>query len=297
MRLTGDRDLNSYIKDIEKYPLLSAEKEKELGIRKDKGDAKAREELITSNLRLVISIAKKCTGKGLRLQDLIQEGNIGLIRAVDKFDAKRGCKFSTYAVWWIKQNMIRASADKSRNIRMPVYLVDLINSINRARVDLEEDGNDAKLEDISRLIDTPVEMIEYAIKSCKICHTVSLSNCLLNTEDDDNPLVLEDTISNNYRETHDNRKLLNKIVTKIKNHEKISKRDAKIYIERMGLKDDFKGTKTLQEVADMHGLSREMIRQIQDKITRIIERDVEIMRLYRLTRGNDKYLPNRCRKQ
>ena len=297
MLMPGDQDLHTYIKDIKKYPLLSPEDEKELGRRKDKGDKKAKEKLITSNLRLVISIAKKLTMKGLPLQDLIQEGNLGLLKAVDRFDSELGYKFSTYAVWWIRLYIDRALADKSRNIRMPVGLVETVSAINRARVELETGYKGVTLRDISKFTKIPIEKVEHAVKSCRTCHTTSLSNCLMNTEDDDSPLLLEDTISNNCCETYDNRKLLNKIVTKIKNHKEISKRNADIYIERMGLRDDFKGAKTLQEVADMHGLSREMIRQIQGKITRIIERDVEIMKLYRLSRGNEKYIPNPCRIQ
>ena len=297
MQLPGDHDLHSYIKDIEKYHLLSAKREKELGRKKDKGDKEAMEELITSNLRLVIAIARKYTSKGLPLQDLIQEGNIGLIKAVRKFDIKRGCKFSTYAVWWIKLHISRALIDKTSNIRIPVHQIEILNSAKRAKAELGKESDDVTLKNIAAFTKIPIKTIEHAIKAYKTSQTMSLSNCLLNTENDDSPLLLEDTISNNYCETYDNKKLLNKIITKIKNHEEISKRNADIYIERMGLKDDFRGTKTLQEVADMHGLSREMIRQVQDKITRIIERDVEIMRLYRLTRGNEKYIPNQCRIQ
>ena len=207
MEMTGDADLHAYMKDIKKYPLLSAKREKELGKRKDKGDEKARKELITSNLRLVISIAKNYTGKGLSLQDLVQEGNIGLIKTIKSFDITRGCRFSTFAVPWIKQHICRALINKSQNIRIPVHQVEILHSIRRARAVLGKESNNVTLENIAEFTEIPIEKIEHAIKAYKTSQTVSMSNCLLSTDGDENPLLLEDALSSNDCEKYDNKKL------------------------------------------------------------------------------------------
>jgi len=294
--LTGDYDLNSYIKDIEYYPLLSAKEEKELGKRKDDGDKVARKKLITSNLRLVISVANRYTGRGLPLQDLIQEGNIGLIKAIDKFNIERGCKVSTYAIWWIRQGISRALLNKSKNIKIPVHIIEVLNAVKRAEIELVKENRNVTLKDISDFTKLSIEKIEHARRSRKICQTISIDDCLPSTNDNKS-LFIGDTLSKEDFETYDNKKLLNKIVTKLKNHKKITTRDVNIYIERMGIKNDLQDTKTLEEVSNIYNLSRERIRQIQRKITRIIERDEGIIELYNLTKNNKKYTKDRCRVQ
>jgi len=297
MDLFSDTDLTTYIKNIRAYKLLSAKEEKKLAKRKDNGDKKAKEELITSNLRLVISVAKRYTEQGLDLKDLIQEGNMGLIKAIDKFDIERGCKISTYATLWIRQYIKRALADKSRNIKIPVYAIEILNTVKRAKAKLSKEYKNVTLENISNLTKIPIKKIEQTIKLIKDCQTISMSNAIFDTHDDNRSPLIEDTLLSKDFETYDNRKLLNKIISKIKDHKNISTRNANIYIERMGLGNDFQGTKTLQEIGDKYNLSREMIRQITKQITAIIHRDREITELYNLTRNNEKYVKNRCRIQ
>ena len=147
-----------YLKEISNIELLSPSRERQLAMRAQKGDKKARDELIKANLRLVISIAKRYTGRGLSFLDLIQEGNIGLIKAVDKFDWRKGFKFSTYATWWIRQSITRAIADQARTIRIPVHLVETINRMNRViREYLQEHGEYPSTEELAKIMKKPEE--------------------------------------------------------------------------------------------------------------------------------------------
>ena len=147
-----------YLKEISNIELLTPSRERQLAMRAQKGDKKARDELIKANLRLVISIAKRYTGRGLSFLDLIQEGNIGLIKAVDKFDWRKGFKFSTYATWWIRQSITRAIADQARTIRIPVHLVETINKMNRViREYLQEHGEYPTTEELAKIMKKPEE--------------------------------------------------------------------------------------------------------------------------------------------
>ena len=154
-----------YLKEIGKVPLLSAEEEIELARRMEEGDLDARKRLAEANLRLVVSIAKRYVGRGMLFLDLIQEGNLGLIKAVEKFDYRKGYKFSTYATWWIRQAITRAIADQARTIRIPVHMVETINKLIRvSRQLLQELGREPSPEEISELMDMPVERVREIIK-------------------------------------------------------------------------------------------------------------------------------------
>ena len=154
-----------YLKEIGKVPLLSADEEKELAIRMEEGDEEAKKRLAEANLRLVVSIAKRYVGRGMLFLDLIQEGNLGLIKAVEKFDYRKGFKFSTYATWWIRQAITRAIADQARTIRIPVHMVETINKLVRvSRQLLQELGREPTPEEIAEKMDIPVERVLFPLR-------------------------------------------------------------------------------------------------------------------------------------
>ncbi|MHB8175706.1 MAG: sigma-70 family RNA polymerase sigma factor, partial [Thermoleophilia bacterium] len=160
-----DDSLRMYLRDIGRIPLLSAAQEVSLAKRMERGDMDAKSRLVEANLRLVVSIAKRYLGRGLSFLDLIQEGNLGLIRAVEKFDYRRGYKFSTYATWWIRQAVTRAIADQARTIRIPVHMVEKLNHLVRAKRQLVQDmGREPTPEEIAAAMDTTVEKVQHLIK-------------------------------------------------------------------------------------------------------------------------------------
>ena len=157
---TIDDPVKVYLKDIGNYPLLSPEEEIELAIRIQNNDQRAKQKLTEANLRLVVSIAKRYVGRGMQFLDLIQEGNLGLIKAVDKFDYTKGFKFSTYATWWIRQAITRAIADQARTIRIPVHMVETINKVKKTNSQLlHKNGRDPSAEEIADVLDMPVEKV------------------------------------------------------------------------------------------------------------------------------------------
>ncbi|MBR3692679.1 MAG: sigma-70 family RNA polymerase sigma factor, partial [Clostridia bacterium] len=163
--LAIDDHVRMYLKEIGKVDLLSSNEETELAVRMNEGDEEARRRLAEANLRLVVSIAKRYVGRGMQLLDLIQEGNLGLIKAVEKFDHNKGYKFSTYATWWIRQAITRAIADQARTIRIPVHMVETINKVTRvSRQLLQELGHDPKPEEIAKEMDMPVEKVREIMK-------------------------------------------------------------------------------------------------------------------------------------
>ncbi len=174
--------IKMYLKEIGKISLLTPSRERELARRAQKGDPKAKEELITANLRLVVSIAKRYIGRGLTFLDLIQEGNIGLIKAVEKFDWKKGYKFSTYATWWIRQAITRAIADQARTIRVPVHMVETINKLNKViREHLQDYGEYPTVEELGRITGKTPEKIEEILAASK--ETVSLESPISGDEE------------------------------------------------------------------------------------------------------------------
>lgn len=284
----SDYVMDLYIKEVCGYPLLTKEEEVKCAIKISKGDASAREKMITSNLKLVINIASKHRKKGLSFKDLVQEGNLGLIKAVEKFQYQKGFKFSTYATWWIHQSITRAIKDKSKNIRLPVYMIERINKIKYAMAKVATEKKEIpEKQEIADLLGMTLKKVEEALNADIISDTRSMSDILKNDNNKGNNLTLETCFSvyNFTNEELDNNILLSKITELVKSYAErksggISVRDRDIFINRMGL-GEIKDTRTLQDIADDHRLSRERIRQIADRILRKIKRNKDIRKAYR----------------
>ena len=251
-----------YLKEIGKVPLLSAEEEKQLAIRMEEGDEEAKKRLAEANLRLVVSIAKRYVGRGMLFLDLIQEGNLGLIKAVEKFDYRKGFKFSTYATWWIRQAITRAIADQARTIRIPVHMVETINKLVRvSRQLLQELGREPTPEEIAEKMDIPVERVREIIKISQ--EPVSLETPIGEEEDshlgdfiqDDNvPVPAEAAAFTLLKEQ------LDEVLGTL------TEREQKVLRLRFGLKDG--RARTLEEVGKEFNVTRERIRQIEAKALR-----------------------------
>ncbi len=257
-----DDPVRMYLKEIGQIPLLSVEEEQELAKRVADGDQAAKNKLTEANLRLVVSIAKKYSGRGLHILDLIQEGNTGLIRAVDKFDYTKGNKFSTYATWWIRQAITRAIADQARTIRVPVHMVEVINKATRCNRKLvQELGREPTLEEIADELNMPIEKIIEANRTA--ADTLSLDTPVGDEEDttigsfveDDNTPGPADATSNT---------LLAEALGEILNT--LTEREADVLRLRFGMFDG--KTHTLEEVGQIFGVTRERIRQIENKAIR-----------------------------
>ncbi len=257
--LTQD-SIQMYLREIGKIPLLSGEEEVALAKRKEFGDKEAERRLIEANLRLVVSIAKKFVGKSMSLLDLIQEGNIGLFRAVKKFEYRKGYKFSTYATWWIRQAITRALADQSRTIRIPVHMVETINRFQTVERQLLQDlGRDPLPEEIAAELGENLEKVHYIIKISQ--DTVSLETSV---GDDDDDSTLEDFIEDVKNITPDRAAALQLLRDYVREVVKdLSPREQKILEMRFGLTDGV--THTLEEVGKEFSVTRERIRQIEAK--------------------------------
>lgn len=267
--------IQMYLKEIGKVPLLTTEEEVELSKRKEKGDKEAERRLIESNLRLVVSIAKKFTGaKGLSLLDLIQEGNIGLFRAVEKFEYRKGYKFSTYATWWIRQAITRALADQSRTIRIPVHMVETINKFQQIERQLIQDlGREPLPEEIAAEMGEEIEKVGHIIKISQ--DTISLETSVGEDEEDS---TLEDFIEDVKNVTPDRAaalQLLRDYVKEIVSN--LSPREQKILEMRFGLIDGV--AHTLEEVGREFDVTRERIRQIEAKALEKIRKHEGIKKL------------------
>lgn len=263
--------IQMYLREIGKVALLSMEEEMSLAKRKERGDKDAERRMIEANLRLVVSIAKKFVGKTLSLLDLIQEGNIGLFRAVKKFDYRKGFKFSTYATWWIRQAITRALADHSRTIRIPVHMVETINRLQQVERRLLQDlGRDATPEEIAAEMGEDIEKVKHIIKISQ--DTVSLETSVGDDDDDDSSLsdFIEDTKNISPSSAAGVELLKGYILDAI---EDLAPRERKILEMRFGLVDGV--THTLEEVGKEFGVTRERIRQIEAKaLDKIKELDV-----------------------
>lgn len=257
-----DDPVRMYLKEIGKVPLLSTEQEIELAKRMDEGDEEAKKELAEANLRLVVSIAKRYVGRGMQFLDLIQEGNLGLIKAVEKFDYTKGYKFSTYATWWIRQAITRAIADQARTIRIPVHMVETINRLLRAQRQLVQDlGREPTLEELSEFMDLPVARVREIQKISQ--EPVSLETPIGEEDDshlgdfiqDDNMPVPMDAAAFT---------LLREQLIEVLGS--LTEREQKVLRLRFGLDDG--RARTLEEVGKEFNVTRERIRQIEAKALR-----------------------------
>ena len=251
-----------YLKEIGKVPLLSADEEIELAQRMEDGDEDAKKRLAEANLRLVVSIAKRYVGRGMLFLDLIQEGNLGLIKAVEKFDYRKGYKFSTYATWWIRQAITRAIADQARTIRIPVHMVETINKLIRvSRQLLQELGREPSPEEIAEEMNMPVERVREILKISQ--EPVSLETPIGEEEDshlgdfiqDDNVPVPADAAAISQLKQQ-----LNEVLSTL------TEREQKVLRLRFGLDDG--RARTLEEVGKEFNVTRERIRQIEAKALR-----------------------------
>ena len=257
-----DDPVRMYLKEIGQVPLLSSEEEQELAQRVAQGDQAAKNKLTEANLRLVVSIAKKYSGRGLHILDLIQEGNTGLIRAVDKFDYTKGNKFSTYATWWIRQAITRAIADQARTIRVPVHMVEVINKATRCNRKLvQELGREPTLEEIADELNLPIEKIIEANRTA--ADTLSLDTPVGDEEDTTIGSFVEDDNTPGPADATSNA-LLAEALGEILNT--LTDREADVLRLRFGMYDG--KTHTLEEVGQIFGVTRERIRQIENKAIR-----------------------------
>ena len=257
-----DDPVRMYLKEIGKVPLLSAEEEIELAKKMEQGDEEAKRRLCEANLRLVVSIAKRYVGRGMLFLDLIQEGNLGLIKAVEKFDFRKGFKFSTYATWWIRQAITRAIADQARTIRIPVHMVETINKLIRiSRQLLQELGREPKPDEIAKEMDLPEEKVREILKIAQ--EPVSLETPIGEEEDshlgdfipdDDAPAPAEAAAFSMLKE-----QLIEVLDT-------LTPREQKVLRLRFGLDDG--RARTLEEVGKKFDVTRERIRQIEAKALR-----------------------------
>lgn len=252
-----------YLKEIGRVPLLSADEEVALALRIQEGDTEAKQELAEANLRLVVSIAKRYVGRGMQFLDLIQEGNMGLMKAVEKFDHTKGFKFSTYATWWIRQAITRAIADQARTIRIPVHMVETINKLVRVQRQLLQDlGREPTPEEIGAEMDLPTEKVREILKIAQ--EPVSLETPI--GEEDDSHLgdFIEDDNATSPAE-HTAYALLKEQLDEVL--EQLTDREENVLRLRFGL-DKNGEIRTLEQVGQVFGVTRERIRQIEAKALR-----------------------------
>ena len=257
-----DDPVRMYLKEIGKVPLLSPDEEIELATRMSQGDEEAKHRMTEANLRLVVSIAKRYVGRGMLFLDLIQEGNLGLIKAVEKFDYTKGYKFSTYATWWIRQAITRAIADQARTIRIPVHMVETINkTIRVSRQLLQELGHDPSAEEIAREMDMPVEKVRDILKIAQ--EPVSLETPIGEEEDSHLGDFIPDEGASEPSEAASFTLLKEQLVDVLST---LTPREEKVLKLRFGIEDG--RSRTLEEVGKEFNVTRERIRQIEAKALR-----------------------------
>ncbi len=256
----ADDSVRLYLREIGKIPLLSAAEELALAKRVVEGDKDAKDQMAEANMRLVVSIAKRYVGRGLDLLDLIQEGNTGLLRAVEKFDPEKGFKFSTYATWWIRQAITRAIADQARTIRIPVHMVETINKLLRTQRRLTQELNREPTNDeIAKAMDIEVEKVEHIMK---IKQDISSLDASVRDDEEDSVLgdFIEDEDTVSPEESATNQLLKEHVKTLLSG---LTEREQKILKLRFGLEDG--KSHTLEEVGQEFSVTRERIRQIEAK--------------------------------
>ena len=260
--LAIDDPVRMYLKEIGKIPLLDPDRETYLAERISLGDQAARNELVEANLRLVVSIAKRHVGKGMYFLDLIQEGNLGLMKAVEKFDYQKGYKFSTYATWWIRQAITRAIADQARTIRIPVHMVETIHKVSRtARQLLQENGREPTTDEIAKELGMTPDKVREIMKIAQ--DPVSLETPIGEEEDSHLGDFVEDTDSPAPSETASYALLREQLLTVLNT---LTPREADVLKLRFGLADGRQ--RTLEEVGRRFNITRERIRQIEAKALR-----------------------------
>ena len=257
-----DDPVKVYLKEIGRVPLLSAEEEVELAIRMSEGDVAAKKRLSEANLRLVVSIAKRYVGRGMQFLDLIQEGNLGLIKAVEKFDHTKGFKFSTYATWWIRQAITRAIADQARTIRIPVHMVETINKVKKVNSQLlHENGHEPTNEQIAEKLEMPVEKVREIMRVAQ--EPVSLETPIGEEEDSHLGDFIPDEDAPAPSDVASHTMLKEQLAELLST---LTPREEKVLRLRFGLEDG--RSHTLEEVGKEFNVTRERIRQIEAKALR-----------------------------
>ena len=277
----ADDSVRLYLREIGKIPLLTPEEEAELAQRIVKGDKKAKDKMVESNMRLVVSIAKRYGGRGLDFLDLIQEGNTGLLRAVEKFDPDKGFKFSTYATWWVRQAITRAIADQARTIRIPVHMVETINKVLRTTRKLTAELNrEPTNEEIAKALDMEPEKIDYVMR---IKQDIASLDASIGREGDDEDSVLGDFVEDEERDSPEDsaanqilKEQLSEIIATL------TDREQKIIRLRFGIGGG--RPHTLEEVGAEFDVTRERIRQIEAKALSKLRKNKDTKKLHEYLR-------------
>lgn len=277
----ADDSVRLYLREIGKIPLLEPEEELKIARKAVEGDKKAKDKMAEANMRLVVSIAKRYSGRGLDFLDLIQEGNTGLLRAVEKFDPEKGFKFSTYATWWIRQAITRAIADQARTIRIPVHMVETINKVLRtARKLTQELNREPTVEEIATEMEMEVDKVEYVMK---IKQDIASLDASVGREGDDEDSVLGDFVEDDEQlspeDSAANQLLKEQIASIIQN---LSEREQKIIKLRFGIGGG--RPHTLEEVGAEFSVTRERIRQIEAKALTKLRKNKDTKKLHEYLR-------------
>lgn len=277
----ADDSVRLYLREIGKIPLLTIDEENELAKRVVEGDKKAKDKMVEANMRLVVSIAKRYSGRGLDLLDLIQEGNTGLLRAVEKFDPDKGFKFSTYATWWIRQAITRAIADQARTIRIPVHMVETINKVLRTTRKLTTELNrEPTNEEIAKELDMEPEKIDYVMR---IKQDIASLDASVGRDGDDEDSVLGDFVEDEERASPEDAavtQILKEQLAEILST--LSEREQKIIRMRFGIGGE--RPHTLEEVGAEFAVTRERIRQIEAKALSKLRKHKDTKKLHEYLR-------------